>query len=231
MEDKNPDVAVSQVAMAIGEPARARMLCCLMDGHARTATELSVVAEIAPSTASVHLARLLQTRLVAVAAQGKHRYYSLGGPSVAQALEALMVLGGQPGPRFVANTPSRLQHARTCYDHMAGTVAVSLHNRLHDKGWIANRADDATLYDLTDAGERGMQELGITIAPLRAARRRLACACMDWSERRPHLGGSVGAALLTLGLQRGWFDKDLDSRALRLTKRGHTAMHKHFGID
>ena len=118
--DADADADVSAVAAAIAEPARTRMLYCLMDGHARTSTELAVVAGVSPSTASVHLARLLEQRLVQVLAQGKHRYYSLQGPSVAAALEALMVVAGGARERFVPNTPTRLRNARTCYDHMAG---------------------------------------------------------------------------------------------------------------
>src|ERR1700684_3714286 len=113
--------AVSGIAAAIGEPARTRMLFCLMDGHARTGTELAIVAEVSPSTASVHLNRLKTERLVKVHVQGKHRYYSLEGPNVAHALEGLSVLAGGPLDKFVPRTPSRLRAARTCYDHVAGT--------------------------------------------------------------------------------------------------------------
>jgi DNA-binding transcriptional ArsR family regulator len=123
------DVGVSRIAAAIGEPARARMLYCLMDGHARTSTELAVVAEVSPSTASVHLSRLKTERLVKVLVQGKHRFYSLEGPNVASALEGLSVLAGGSRDKFVPSTPSRLRAARTCYDHMAGTVGVALHDR------------------------------------------------------------------------------------------------------
>src|SRR5215470_15676788 len=133
------DTAASKIAAAIGEPARARMLFCLSDGHARTSTELAVVAEVSPSTASVHLNRLKSERLVKVHAQGKHRYYSLDGPNVASALEGLSVLAGRPRTKFVPNTPSRLRAARTCYDHMAGTLGVSLHDRLHAVGWLSPR--------------------------------------------------------------------------------------------
>src|SRR5258708_11754080 len=127
---RNHDVAVSRIAAAIGEPARARILYCLVDGHARTSTELAVVADVSPSTASVHLSRLKTECLIKVFAQGKHRYYSLEGPDVASALEGLSVLAGGSRRKFVPNTPSRLRVARTCYDHMAGTVTVVTHDRL-----------------------------------------------------------------------------------------------------
>src|SRR3979409_1603022 len=123
------DAAASSIAAAIGEPARARMLYCLVDGHARTSTELAAVADVAPSTASVHLQRLKTERLVKVFAQGKHRYYSLDGANVAAALEALSVRAGGSHEAFAPNTPNLLRAARTCYDHIAGALAVSLHDR------------------------------------------------------------------------------------------------------
>src|SRR5215475_1780501 len=134
--------AVSRIAAAIGEPARARMLYALLDGHARTSTELALVAEVSPSTASVHLAHLKQRGLVRVLAQGKHRYYSLEGTHTAAALEALMVVAVGPGNRFVPNTPVRLRAARTCYDHIAGKVGVALHDRLKELGWLADAPTD-----------------------------------------------------------------------------------------
>jgi DNA-binding transcriptional ArsR family regulator len=231
MDVELADASVSRIAAAIAEPARARMLCCLLDGHARTSTELAVIAEVSPSTASVHLKRLAERQLVRVLAQGKHRYYNLEGERVAAALEALMVLGGKRPDAFAPNTPPRLRWARTCYDHMAGTLAVSLHDRMWDEKWItSDRRDDVT-YDLTVLGSRELALLGIDVAPLRAARRRLACACLDWSERRPHVGGAVGAALLKLAMQRKWVVKDLDSRALRVTKLGEREFPARFGVS
>src|SRR5439155_7778862 len=129
MNVETTDAAASSIAAAIGEPARARMLYCLADGRARTSTELAIVADVSPSTASVHLQRLRTRRLVKVYAQGKHRYYSLAGANVAAVLEALSVLAGKSGDAFVPNTPNRLRAARTCYDHIAGTLGVSLHDR------------------------------------------------------------------------------------------------------
>ncbi|HEY0745656.1 MAG TPA: metalloregulator ArsR/SmtB family transcription factor [Steroidobacteraceae bacterium] len=230
MDVELADAAVARVAGAIAEPARARMLCCLLDGHARTGTELAAVAEVSPSTASVHLGRLKGQQLVKVLAQGKHRYYSLGDVRVAAALEALMVLGGKQPEPFVPSTPSRLRWARTCYDHMAGTMAVLLHDSLLARKWIARDASDESSYDLTALGSSGMVSLGVDMAPMHAARRRLACACLDWSERRPHIGGALGAALLKAAVQRKWVVKDLDSRALGMTKRGEREFLIRFGV-
>ncbi len=223
------DAGVSAVAGAIAEPARTRMLYCLMDGHARTSTELAVVAGVSPSTASVHLARLAEQGLVQVLAQGKHRYHSLQGPAVAAALEALSVLAGGPRARFVPNTPTRLRTARTCYDHMAGAVAVALHDRCHELGWLVpgSAAGDGS-YELGAAGSAAFQALGIDVPATRRLRRRFACACVDWSERRPHLGGALGAALLAVALKRRWVVQDADSRALRVTPLGAREMRARF---
>jgi DNA-binding transcriptional ArsR family regulator len=261
--------AASRIAAAIGEPARARILYCLLDGHARTSTELALVAEVSPSTASVHLTHLRDRGLVRVLAQGKHRYYSLEGAHTAAALEALMVVA--VGPDFIRKTPQHLRAARTCYDHMAGSVAVALHDRFEQLGWLttassaaasrplaarnsdggdkrapigaikvaprahngtpdSERATTALAYDVTPDGERAMAALGIDIAAIRALRRRFAYGCVDWSERKPHIAGALGAALLTVALKRKWLTQDLDSRALRITRSGERELHRQFGI-
>jgi DNA-binding transcriptional ArsR family regulator len=224
------DLGVARIAAAIGEPARARMLYSLLDGHARTSTELAILAQVSPSTASVHLARLKEEHLVQVLAQGKHRYYSLAGTNVSAALEALMVVAGGIAPAFVPNTPRRLCAARVCYDHMAGRVAVSLHDRFQELQWFAPDAVERDSYDLTKSGTREMASLGIDVGPIRLLRRRFAYACLDWSERRPHIGGALGAALLKLALRRHWMVKDLDSRALRVTRSGQRELHSRFGL-
>jgi DNA-binding transcriptional ArsR family regulator len=233
MESKEPsDAAVSRIAAAIGEPARTRMLFCLMDGHARTSTELAIVAGITPSTASVHLHRLRTESLIKVLVQGKHRYYSLSSAQVAKALEGLNVLAGSPRSKFVPHTPSRLRAARTCYDHIAGTLGVLLHDRLKALGWLSVRAiKDAESYDLTAAGTAALESLGIDVAETRAQRRNFAYDCLDWSERKPHLGGALGAALLKLSLKKKWLLQDLDSRALSVTAHGRRQLHSRFGLS
>ena len=224
------DAAASSIAAAIGEPARARMLYCLVDGHARTSTELAAVAEVAPSTASVHLQRLKSERLVKVFAQGKHRYYSLEGANVAAALEALSVLADGSREAFVPNTPNLLRAARTCYDHIAGALAVSLHDRFMALGWLSRGSGADGAYDLTREGARALEALGIDVEATRALRRRFAYACLDWSERRPHIGGALGAAVLHVALKRQWVSRDLDSRALTITSVGRREMQARFGL-
>jgi DNA-binding transcriptional ArsR family regulator len=228
--DAHADHHLARVAGAIAEPARARMLCSLLDGHARTATELSVVAEVSASTASAHLARLKDDHLVTQLAQGKHRYYQLTDQDVAAALEALLVVAGLPRQQFKPNTPDRLRNARTCYDHMAGTVAVQLHDHFAQQGWLQAAEDDKE-YALSAAGEQQFVKLGLDVQAMRKLRRRFACPCLDWSERRPHLGGALGAALLQLALKRGWVEQDLDSRALSVPPKGQRQMLAAFGLS
>jgi DNA-binding transcriptional ArsR family regulator len=229
--EQQTDAGVSRIAAAIGEPARARILYCLMDGHARTSTELSVVAEVSPSTTSVHLNRLMTEHLIKVLVQGKHRFYSLEGPQVASALESLSVLAGGTRDKFAPSTPSRLRAARTCYDHMAGTAGVSLHDRFLALGWLSGGSKGSdNSYDLSPDGAKAFEAVGIDIKATRRLRRRFACACLDWSERRPHVGGALGAELLKVALRRKWVVQDLDSRALDVTRLGRREMLTRFGL-
>jgi DNA-binding transcriptional ArsR family regulator len=230
--DFQVDEGVPRIAAAIGDPGRARMLYVLMDGHARTATELAIVAGVSASTASVHLTRLREEKLVKVVRQGKHRYFTLYGVEVAAVLEGLVVLSGGPRNRFIPNTPNRLRMARTCYDHMAGTLGVSLHDCMVKSQWLVrdpNSDDDG--YTLTSKGEKEFLRLRIDMKGLRATRRRFASQCIDWSERRPHLGGAVGAAIFTLALKRKWVSRDLDSRILSVTPKGVREIRECFGAD
>ncbi|MDQ2972565.1 MAG: helix-turn-helix domain-containing protein [Pseudomonadota bacterium] len=207
------------------------MLYCLMDGHALTSTELAAVAEVAPSTASAHLNRLHAARLVKLAVQGKHRYYSLQDANVAEVLESLNVLAGTTRREFVPNTPNRLRAARTCYDHLAGSLGVALHDRFTALRWLTtdSTAED-NAYDLTAAGRKAFDALSIDVDATRRLRRRFACGCLDWSERRFHLGGALGAALLNTALKRKWVRQDLDSRALNITAAGRREMLARFEL-
>ena len=222
---------MARIAGAIGEPARARMLFCLMDGHARTSTELSIVADVATSTASAHLNRLKAEHLVRVITQGKHRLYSLDGPKVARVLEGLSVLVDQPRQKFTPNTPTRLRAARVCYDHMAGHLGVLLHDRFTQLKWLSRPSNENDSYDLTLEGVKAIDALGIDVEETRKMRRRFAYACLDWSERRPHIGGALGAALLKLAVKRKWVSQDLDSRAIRVTNVGRRELLARFGVE
>ncbi|MGC5700893.1 winged helix-turn-helix transcriptional regulator [Pseudomonas sp. NFXW11] len=223
------DLGLSHVAAAIAEPARTRMLCALMDGHARTSTELAAIAEVSTSTASAHLAKLKEAGLLRVRVQGRHRYYALGDPLVAQALESLMVIAQGSSRTFTPRTPDRLQFARTCYDHLAGTLGVQLHDRMLEAGWLLLDGEGEE-YRVSASGEEFFRGLGIEVAELKSLRRRFACPCLDWSMRRPHLGGALGAALLQALLERKWLTRDLDSRALTLTATGGRYISKRFSM-
>jgi DNA-binding transcriptional ArsR family regulator len=234
MAAQSSEDEVARIALAIGEPARARMLYSLMDGRARTNTELAVVALVNPSTASVHLHKLKAARLVKMHVEGRHRYYSLEGSDVAGVLEGLSGLAGDSRRRYVpaAQLPDRLRAARTCYDHIAGVVGVSLHDRFRELDWLAvdpTGADNA--YDLTGEGRRAFQGLGIDLEKARTLRRRFVYGCLDWSERRLHVGGALGAAFLTVALKRKWVNIDLDSRALQVTNNGRRSMLDRFGLS
>ncbi|HXE59407.1 MAG TPA: helix-turn-helix transcriptional regulator [Gemmatimonadaceae bacterium] len=228
---RRTDRHAARAAAAIGEPARASMLYCLLDGRARTSTELALVAGVSPSTASVHLHKLEAEHLTKVLVQGKHRYYSLDGPEVADVLEALSVLAGATRGAFVPNTPDHLRAARTCYDHMAGQLGVAVHDRLTELGWIAPAAGAAAdAYDVSGKGARALASLGINVDAARGLRRRFAFACLDWSERRSHVGGAIGVALLDLALARRWVTRDRHSRALLITALGQRELATELGV-
>lgn len=148
---------------------------------------------------------------------------------MAAALEALTVVAGGSDRKFVPNTPNRLRSARTCYDHMAGEIAVALHDQFASLGWLVRDTPDKS-YAVSRDGEAAFTALGIDLDATRALRRRFACPCVDWSERRPHLGGALGAALLNAALRKGWVIQDLDSRALQVTGGGKRELKTRFGL-
>ena len=226
-----PDALVSSIAAAIAAPARARMLYALVDGRARTSTELAMVADVTPATASVHLARLTTLRLVRVSAHGKHRFYSLEGADVAATLEALSVLAGGPGSAVGREGLGGLRAARTCYDHIAGALGVAWYDRLTVLGWLsADARAGGNACDLTAMGVVALEALGVDVTATRALRRRFAYGCVDWSERRPHLGGALGAALLEVALKRRWVLREPDSRVLSITSIGRRELLTRFGF-
>jgi DNA-binding transcriptional ArsR family regulator len=228
---RDADQAGARIAAAIGEPARAHMLFCLTDGRARTATELALVGGVSPSTASAHLNRLKAHHLVRVLVQGKHRYYSLQDAEVASVLEGLSVLAARTRAKFAPSTPDHLRLARTCYDHIAGSLGVDLHDRLITLEWLVSSSnDERSSYDLTPKGARSLQALGLNLDAAHAARRRFAFACLDWSERRAHIGGGLGAALLMLALEKKWVSRQRGTRALQITGIGRRAMQAQLGL-
>jgi DNA-binding transcriptional ArsR family regulator len=218
-----PDLA--SVAALMGDPTRGQILAALMDGRARTATELALEGGVTASTASSHLTRLTEAGLLATARQGRHRYFRLATPDVAATLEGLMSLAQRSG-RHTARTGPRdatLRRARVCYDHLAGEVAVHLLDRLREEQLIGGAADALAL---TARGEAWCGRIGIDLAVLRASRRPLCRSCLDWSERRSHLAGALGAALLERLIGLRYARRVRDSRAVTLSPRGEAFIQR-----
>ena len=219
---------ISAIASLLGDPARANMLSALMGGQALTASELAHEAGVAPSTASGHLSKLESAGLVATRRQGRHRYFHLSGHDVAHVLEALDGLAervghtrARPGPKDEA-----LRQARVCYDHLAGTRGVHLFECLMAKDFLAGDADDL---EVTQAGERALARFGIDFDALKTTRRPLCRACLDWSERRSHLSGALGAAILRNIYDKGWARREKASRVVTFSRHGAHAFDRMFG--
>jgi DNA-binding transcriptional ArsR family regulator len=219
---------IAGVAALLADSSRSTMLQALMDQRARTAGELAILAKIAPSTASQHLGRLTDGGLLAVEAQGRHRYYRLATPRVAALLESIMALAPAPVASHAPNVGFDLRFARTCYDHLAGTIAVALYDQLQTDGTLSVTSGGITL---TPAGAERLRSLGIDTKAVEAGRRALARACLDWTERRHHLAGALGAALLSSFREHKWLTPRSGPRALRLTAAGRRALASRFGIE
>lgn len=213
---------ISEIAALIGDPARANMLMALLDGRALTVSELAGAAGVALPTASGHLAKLQAAGLLSAEKQGRHRYLRLSGPDVAEALEGLMTLAARTGAFRVRTGPrdAAMRDARVCYDHLAGHRAVALLQGLENRGWLKGEG-------LTDEGRAGLTALSIDLGPLERARRPLCRHCLDWSERRNHLGGALGAAILDLILERRWARRET-GRALSFSRDGDAALKAAF---
>lgn len=221
--------ALARLAALLADDTRATICLALLDGRAWTAGELARLAGVVPSTASDHLTRLVRGGLLAEERQGRHRYVRLAGPAVAQLVEDLAGHApGRPEPAGslrAARAGAALAYARTCYDHLAGRLGVLLRDRLLARGLL----DDAGGLALTPAGLGWLDGLGVPLDPLRSARRPLVRDCLDWTERRPHLAGALGAALCGRFLDAGWLVRGGD-RSLRLTPAGGPALAAAFGL-
>jgi DNA-binding transcriptional ArsR family regulator len=221
---------IARIAALLGDPARAAMLWTLIDGRARPAGELAFAANVSAQSASGHLAKLVESELLTVQTQGRHRYYQLASHDVALALESLAAIVPRPPERTLPasrGTPPALRYARTCYDHLAGELAVRILAHLEKKGCLVRDDKD---YTLSAKGEKLLAEVGIEAGQLRQVKRRFACGCLDWSEREFHLGGALGAALLQEMLRRRWLLRSTASRVLQLTPQGMEGMREAFGF-
>ena len=222
-DDDALELSVAAVAAAMADPSRVKMLCALMDGRAWTATELSVAAGVAASTASAHLSKLVDSQLVCFLSQGRHRYYRLAGKEVARLIEMMMGISWRRDKPLATRTPVALRHARTCYDHLAGELAVNIYDALVEKEYLT--ADGASL---TEAGLAFFTRMGL---PLESkSTRKRSCACLDWSERRFHLGGHAGAVLLLYFETKGWIRRTPGFREVTLTAKGRQGLRTLLGI-
>ena len=226
MED---DFAFPALLGLVGEPARAQMLWQLLDGRALTATELAYHAGVSPQSASAHLGKLVAADLVAVERQGRHRYYCFARPEVAYALEALAnLLPPAQTRRAAEGPPTGLRYVRTCYDHLAGRVAVNICQALVQRDYLREEGPE---FILTSSGRAWFAAAGLAAADLTdTARRPLARPCLDWSERKRHLAGTLGAALLRQFLALGWMRNTAHARAIVITPAGQAALYERLGL-
>ena len=229
--------SLAGMAALIGDPARAAMLVTLMDGRALTAGELATAAGVTPPTASGHLGRMLDAGLLALERQGRHRYYRIASASVAALVESMMSLSGElsavvgrlkpvrTGPRDQA-----LRRARLCYDHLAGEVAVAIADCMVARGQLDFGQDGGVI---TEQGRNLLAELGVDIGSGRLARSRqtaFCLPCLDWSERRVHIGGLIGRAMYDGFARRGWVRRCQAGRTVSITPLGASELNRHFGI-
>ncbi|HVK81745.1 MAG TPA: winged helix-turn-helix domain-containing protein [Verrucomicrobiae bacterium] len=221
---------IAAIAAMVGDPARANMLTALLNGAALTATELALEANVTKQTASSHLGKLADAGLVDVEAQGRHRYYRLANADVAGLLETLMgvaarakALRARPGPKEPA-----LRHARICYDHLAGELGVALFDAFIKNKWMLPGPENT--YTLTKLGRIKVQTFGVDIADIERGARPLCRACLDWSVRRHHIAGALGAAILDQIFYRDWAIQKRGSRVLEFTKVGEAGLKRVFAF-
>ena len=223
---------IAPVAALMADPARAAMLGALLGGTQLSAGELSQLAGVSPATASAHLARLLDGGLVAVTRQGRHRYYRLAGHEVATVIEALAQISPVRPVRSLRESreATALAQARTCYDHLAGQAGVELLDALLRAGVLNGNGSGADVaYEVTAEGAERLAGFGVDVVQVRRSRRRFAGACLDWTQRRPHLNGALGAAVTGRLLELGWIERGPSRRAVKITGPGQDGLAATFG--
>jgi len=222
--------AIADLAAVIGEPVRLMMLWSLMDGRARPAGELAFHANVSAQSASTHLAKLLRAGMLTVEPQGKRRYYRLSGPDVAHTVEAMIALANpmKLSSRIPPGQSPALKFARTCYDHMAGTLAVEIYREMQKRRLLISSERNLAL---TDDGKQWLNRLGIDTDTLRQNRRAFALQCLDWSERHHHLAGALGAGLLSRMIALGWVAPANSGRVLRVTIEGRKELHSLLDLN
>lgn len=221
---------ITSTAFLIADPARAAMLVALVDGKARPAGDLAQVAGVTAQTASTHLAKLLAGRLLLVETQGRHRYYRLAGPQVAQALETLAALDTSASVRRPLSRDARdLQFARRCYDHLAGRLGVAVTQGLLARGFIVTAPGKR--FNIGPAGVDWFGSMGLDTAALHPTRHGIARQCLDWTERSHHLAGPLGVQLMRCFCDFGWLRRSDATRAVKITPKGLAAFKEHLGVE
>jgi DNA-binding transcriptional ArsR family regulator len=222
-------ITLAEIAALMGDVARANILSSLMDGRALTASELAWHGGVSAQTTSGHLAKLSEANLIAMTKQGRHRYYRLASPEVAQAIEAMMALAsfGPKRHRPVGPKDEALRKARTCYDHLAGRLGIAIADALTSRDHLILSESAGVL---TSSGQRFLCDFGIALEP-EESKRAVCKTCLDWSERRPHLAGRLGGALCTRMFDLAWVERIKDSRALVITEAGRSGLRETFGIE
>jgi DNA-binding transcriptional ArsR family regulator len=221
--EAEPDLA--RIATTVGDPRRIQMLALLMEGRALTAKELALGAGVEPATASAHLRRLLEDGLLEAATQGRHKYFRFASEQVAQMVESLMRVAPRKAAAVRVSTPVPLRRARYCYDHLAGALGTGLLAWMLRKGWLEDDAQPKQLA-LTPRGTKALAQFGVDVDAAQGRRRQFACRCLDWSERRDHLGGALGAALAQELQARKWIERRKHTREVRVTASGEEELAK-----
>jgi DNA-binding transcriptional ArsR family regulator len=219
------DLKLANIASVLGDPARANMMMALMDGRALTAKELAYVARVTPQTASVHLARLRDLKLITVLTQGRNRFHRISSSQVADMIEAIARVGDVAPAAIQTRAGAALRLARTCYDHIAGQLGVAIADALRGEDYVRLGEDGG---EVTERGRAHLERHGINLDP---GRRMFCRPCLDWTERRFHIAGAVGAAICTHCLERGWVKRTRDTRALEVTAEGRRGLAEVFGVD
>lgn len=221
---------IAEIAALVGDPARATMVSALLDGRALTASELALAARITPQTASTHLAKLTEAGLLSVVRNGRHRYFRLASPTVAGMIEGIVAVALEKRPRYrpLSRQARALSAARICYDHLAGRLSVDLTDSFVAREYVVL---DDEVAEITRAGTRFFTEFGIELPTLRSTRHRFCRLCLDWTERRPHIAGAVGAAITKRYFDLGWMERMERSHAVIVTPLGRRGLQKIFGVD
>lgn len=221
---------IAMIAALVGDPARSNMLCALLDGRAMTATELAYAARVSPQTTSGHLGKLAEANLVVALQQGRYRYYRLAHPQVARMLEGIMNVAAFSPPRRrpMPKALAAMRTARLCYDHCAGLLGVGIADALCDGGHLELNPDGGVV---TAEGEIFLQRFGLPLDTVRTSRRVFCKPCLDWSERRPHLAGALGAAIARRLFDLAWIERQRESRALTVTRAGARGLGEVFGVS